>query len=274
MNEFWMHLDATTELVQRLRNQVQPGSPGEHLINIATFLHILRNSTDIGIDPAPWSPHEDTGALFIGNGGTLQFTYGITARLTGFLNRACNLARNSSYYQSHRCDPPSGFFLECGRLLRDLEQWHISQEPLESFSDSGDITTFLASQHILAFAEGIRIYYHTRVISCDDSIMQSLVQSVASRLTGIEELKRRSGYDATPTATISWPGFIASCQASPKARSIWTTWWEQMLDYRIGNIHDLWVVVREVWKLQNAGIVDDPPWAGVLKATGRRILAI
>lgn len=269
-----MHLDATTDIVQYLRSRVQPGSAGEHLVNISCFLHIMRNSTDVDIDPAPWHPEADTGPLFVGSGQTLQFTYGITARLASFLNRACELARNSAYYKSCQGDPPPGFVDACDALVRDLDDWHISQEPLESFSDSGDVTTFLASQHMLAFAKGIRIYYHTRVTPCDDGMMQSLVQGVASNLVGIEQLKRRSGYHTTPTATISWPGFIASCHARPKARSVWVTWWEQMLDYRIGNIRDLWLVVREVWSLQDAGSVDDPPWASVLRRTGRRILAI
>lgn len=274
MNEFWIHLDATKELVRRLRAQVLSGSSGEHFINISYFLRILSDSTDINILPTPWFPDTGRASPFIGDGHTLEYTYGITAKLAGFLGRACALARNAAYYKSRDCVTPEGFMLACDELLDDLSEWHISQEPLESFSNTGDITTLLASKHILAFAEGIRVYYHTRVDPCDQPAMKSLVDSIASHLTGIEDIKRRTGYDATPTATIPWPGFMASCQAKPPARDVWVKWWTQMLDYRIGNIHGLWFVVREVWSLQDAGVEDNPPWAAVLKRTGRKILAI
>ncbi|KFA74744.1 hypothetical protein S40288_08833 [Stachybotrys chartarum IBT 40288] len=187
MNVFWIHLEAAEELVQQLRGQAQPESTAEHLVNIASFLRILSDSTDVTLPALPWSADSADSLqalLFLGGGQSLEYT-------------------------------------------------------------SDDITSLLASKHILAFAEGIKIYYHKRVAACDETMMLSYVQSVATHLAGIEVIKRRTGYDATPTATISWPGFVASCQASPSEWGAWTKWWNQMLDYRIGNIHDLWLVIQE-----------------------------
>lgn len=274
MNEFWIHLHATRELVSRLRDQVQPGSSGEHLINISCFLQIMSDSTDIGLEPTPWSADAGGGSGFLSGGHTLEFTYGITARLADYLRRTCLLARNRTYYNSNGTNPPVGFLLECGEVFKDVSEWHISLEPLESFSTSGDVTNLLASEHIHAFAAGIRIYYHTRVAPCDQDLMQSLIRRVASHLMRIEEIKNRTGYNATPTAAISWPGFMASCQAKESERGIWVKWWKQMLGYRIGNLYDLWTVVQEAWSLTDAEVGDGPAWEAVLKRTGRRILAI
>ncbi|KEY66699.1 hypothetical protein S7711_09719, partial [Stachybotrys chartarum IBT 7711] len=277
MNEFWIHLEAAEELVQQLRGHAQPESTAEHLVNIASFLRILSDSTDVTLPALPWSADSADSLqalLFLGGGQSLEYTYGITARLADFLRRACLLSQHATYYRSSDCPPPVPFLSACDQLLQDLSAWHISQEPLTSFSASDDITSLLASKHILAFAEGIKIYYHTRVAACDETTMQSYVQSVATHLAGIEAIKRRTGYDATPTATISWPGFVASCQASPSEWGVWTKWWNQMLDYRIGNIHDLWLVIQEAWTLQDTPVENDPAWVVVLKHTGKRILAI
>lgn len=285
MSEFWIHLDAAEDLGLRLLDQVQLGSTAEHLINVSSFLRILSDSTDINLPLAPWPSstrlhlYPSNESFFLGGGHSLEYTYGITPRLADYLYRASLLARNAAYYHEFpRSPPPVGFYTACQQLLQDIITWHISQELLPSFSNTDNITTLLASKHILAFAEGIRIYYHARVNPCDKTTMKSLVQSVASHLTSIEAIKRRTGYNATPTATITWPGFVASCQAGPEDRDIWVTWWHQMLAYRIGNIRVLWSVIQEAWALPaevhagRGGLV--PLWAIVLHRTGRRILAI
>ncbi|VUC32605.1 unnamed protein product, partial [Clonostachys rosea] len=275
MNEFWIHLDATKGLVRNLRQHVLPGSQAEHLINISYFLRTLSDSLDVSNEPLPWSSDVYNMPLFLGDGSTLEFTYGITARLAGFIRQTCILARNTAYCKSHTTSPPNEFLAAREELLARISEWHISQEPLVSFSKSDDITLLLISKHILAFATSIRIYYHTRVLPCDQDTLQFLVRSVASHLTEIEDIKKRTGYNVIPTATISWPGFIASCQASASDRPVWAKWWNQMLDYRIGNISNLWAVVQETWALQDSELHDDEPyWAVVLRRRGTKILAI
>ncbi|CAG9947780.1 unnamed protein product [Clonostachys rosea f. rosea IK726] len=275
MNEFWIHLDATKGLVRNLRQHVLPGSQAEHLINISYFLRTLSDSLDVSNEPLPWSRDIYNAPLFLGDGSTLEFTYGVTAKLAGFIRQTCILARNTAYYRSNDTDLPDEFLAAREQLLARISEWHISQEPLVSFSKSDDITLLLISKHILAFATSIRIYYHTRVLPCDQDTLQFLVRSVASQLTEIEDIKKRTGYNVIPTATISWPGFIASCQASASDRPVWAKWWNQMLEYRIGNISNLWTVVQETWALQDSELDDgEPYWAVVLRRRGTRILAI
>ncbi|KAF4119431.1 hypothetical protein GMORB2_4773 [Geosmithia morbida] len=301
MDEFWIHLDATRALVRCLQHRVPPGSSGEHLVNIARFLRIISDSTDVTLAPVAWTtPSREAG--FVGGGRSLEYTYGITARLALLLSRAGRLARSAAYYYAtptgRAAELPLAFTQACDALLADLTAWHISQETLPSFSESDDVTGLLAAKHIHAFAGSIQIYLYARVVSPAvaaatspsaawpssasrlllGSRMTALGHAVVGHLADIEAIKARTGYAAdTPTATITWPGFIASCQAGrdPALRAAWTKWWRQMVGYGIGNIHDLWSVVQQAWALDESEPSElDVPWAAVLRRTGRRILAI
>lgn len=274
MSEFWIHVDGAEQITRWLHGRVLPGSRGEHLLNISSIHRIIAKSTDGSIQPMPWTETRDAYSmpnLFHGNGEGLEFTYGITATLADFIRRTTLLARNVSYYQSRSLSFPLGLQAACDELIRDIASWDISQEPLGSFSACDDITVLLASKHILAFAGSIRIYYYTRVIPCTRLEMASYVSVVAAHLSDIESIKKRTGYNA---ATIAWPGFIASCEAERADRGIWSAWWENMLEYRIGNIKTLWSVVRETWEFRDQGGQVTPAWMSVLKQKSKRILVL
>ena len=107
--------------------------------------------------------------------------------------------------------------------------------------------------------------------------MPDLVQRVAEFLTHIEYIKatHMANVDAKVTASVTWPGFIASCEAeSGHSREMWCQWWETMLQYQIGNIAHLWVIVKDAWALRDAGCREVPAWMAVLRRTGRRIIAV
>ncbi|KAI1268958.1 fungal-specific transcription factor domain-containing protein [Xylariaceae sp. FL1019] len=275
MSEFWIHLDAAKDLVEHLRRRDLLSPPAQHLVNISSFLRILSDSTNPHCKPEPWSLFSQEGeSAFLADGHTLEFTYGVTATLADFIRRACLMAQHVAWYKSNNASQPEEFRVACGELLQTICDWQISDEPLFSFSGSDDVTVLLISKHLQAFASSIRIFFHTRVSPCDNVMMQALVQVVALHLTEIEDIKEQTGYNDIQTASIAWPGFIASCQADRANRTIWTKWWSSMLTYNIGNINNLWSVVKDTWALQDEGADDQPVWAAVLKRYHKRILAI
>lgn len=86
------------------------------------------------------------------------------------------------------------------------------------------------------------------------NIVASHVSHVTSHFETMETLKRSSptSNHLKPLAPITWPCFIASCEATPDQHVFWREWWQHMLQYRIGNIKSLWQVVEEVWKVADA----------------------
>ncbi|MBE7181343.1 MAG: hypothetical protein INR71_09085, partial [Terriglobus roseus] len=160
----------------------------------------------------------------------------------------------------------------------------------------------LADCHQLAFAHGLRVYYHTRIQPCPRAQMQTHVRRVGHYLLRLEELRQqqqnypKQNYPNTTSgriggASIMWPGFIAACEADDVndhhdddgedangerggTRHLWRTWWSRMLAYRIGNIACLWDVVQAAWRARDAGATESPAWMPVLRRSGRRVLAV
>jgi hypothetical protein len=106
--------------------------------------------------------------------------------------------------------------------------------------------------------------------------MRVHIDRVARHLIEIEEIKSRAGYDHNISATITWPGFIASCEAERgHCREVWYRWWHGMLQYGIGNIAELWKVVQQAWAIRdNEGLKETPAWVPVLRRSCQRILVV
>ncbi|KAI1373804.1 fungal-specific transcription factor domain-containing protein [Hypoxylon crocopeplum] len=277
MSEFWIHLEASRSISRQLKGNFEPSSHGERLLNISRFLRSIADTTNANLDRLPWLGTDNAHAdidIFSDDSDGLEFTYGITATLANFIRRATLLSQHISFYLLDGKSLPADLVSACDDLFRELSSWHIGQETLLSFSQCDEVTVLLATEHILAFAQSIRIYFHTRVSMCSQADMASYVQDVATHLNEIEAVKKKTGYKTVLAATIAWPGFIASCEAEPAARDVWHQWWNSMLEYRIGNIRDLWSVVKDAWALRDQGVNETPAWAPVLRRSRKRILAI
>ena len=277
MKEFWIHLNATKPIVERLKRHVQPNTHIERLVNISSFLSIISDSTDMNLEPMPWPGSYKfyrEGLVLTSDGDGLMFTYGITPELATCINAATMLSRHISYHLARSDVLPEDLTLEIENLLRRLESWSIESEILESLMECDDTTVHLGKLHIMAFAQSTRIYLCTRVLPFTPAQLSPHVREVANYLTEIEDLKARTGYDSVLTATIAWPGFIASCEAEPQDRDDWYHWWGSMVNYGIGNISALWKVVQEAWRLRDSGLRETPAWLPVLRNAKQRILAI
>jgi arginine metabolism regulation protein II len=142
--------------------------------------------------------------------------------------------------------------------------------------------------HILAFHDAACIFLVTHLIlslPADPETRQTLSDQVRfhssqalTRLRSIEDIKQQTPHIFQhQTASILWPGFIASCEAAQGDRPGWIAWWEQMLTYRIGNIASLYETVVDVWQLadrQQNSSSSLPVWRMLLREKGRVIIAL
>lgn len=279
MSEYWIHLEG----VDRLSRQVQreaPRSAGiDRLITISSFLSTLAETTSTDLPSLPWSDGGlNSGDQNSGIGYGLVLTYGITPSLVNLMQRTVALSQNISYYVSRSIALPPSLILAGVSLLKAISTWSMDTEPLSDLlsGNQTNLTLMLAEHHILAFAHGLRVYYHTRIFPCTPSEMTLHIERVASHLIEIEDIKAGAGFDSNFAATITWPGFIASCEAERGAqRDVWCRWWNAMVKYRIGNISQLWKVVQAAWALRDEqGLTEVPAWVPVLRRSGKRILAV
>lgn len=292
MSEYWVHLEGVNRIRQHLQNLNggQPLSSHAHrLFTISSFLNILSDSTTVKLPSLPWSDTTDfpdlNNDMFSDGGYGLEFTYGITSTLANLLHQTTILSQHISYFPSRALPIPLSLLTKARDHSTILSSWSIDDEDLSTLTSIPESRPWshptllgLAKLHMLAFATSLRIYFHTRVLPCTSSHeMSHLVQRVAEYLTCIEDIKavHIADINAKMTASITWPGFIASCEAEPgHAREVWFLWWETMLQYRIGNIAHLWMVVKEAWALRDAGSREVPAWMAVLRRTGKRVLAV
>jgi hypothetical protein len=286
MSEFWVHLQGVERLAKQLRHEGEVSPLIDRLITNSQFLCTVADTTSLDFSPLPWA--EETPFLpdfeyNQSNGGfILEVTYGITPTLLRLMRRSVNLSRNISFYVSNNENFPPAMVSACIALSEAIARWSIDSEPLSdlfSSANSGsgaEPALLMARKHVLAFAHCLRVYYHTRILPCTPHEMSHYVSLVADDLMAVEDIKTGAGYDSNVAATITWPGFIASCEAGKgPERDIWYRWWEGMLRYRIGNIAQLWKIVQEAWALRDdEGSTEVPGWVPVLRRSGKRVLAV
>lgn len=282
MSEYWVHLGGINKVVRQLSSGTQDSRINLQLVTIASFLSTLAKTTSIDLPTLPWTGEQYSSRnRGSGIGYGLEFTYGITPVLASYMERIVTLSQHISYYVTNNtlAVPPS-LISSCLSLSNELSEWSIESESLSTFFSGADtdtnITLLLAKHHIIAFADALRLYLHTRLLPCSPDEMELCVDRVASHLIEIEDLKAVAGHGFNATATIAWPGFIASCEANVGApRQVWYRWWTYMLKYRIGNIDNLWKVVQEAWRLKDIeGFTEVPAWMPVLRCSRQHILAV
>jgi arginine metabolism regulation protein II len=277
MSEYRVHLDGVNRICHQLRDRDQSIKLDRRLATISSFLTVLSDTTSIDLLPIPWStrsPFPDPRSNIFQDGCGLDITYGITATLANYLHQITVLSQHISYFISQGLSIHPTLLSTCYDFSKVLSSWSIDSENLSALP-AANYNVFVVKTHILAFAQSLRIYFHTRVLPCTEAEMAIYVQRVADYLTEIEAVRaQQEGTKPDLTASIMWPGFIASCEAEPDARDIWYQWWQGMLKYQIGNISKLWIVVKRAWALRDEGLKEVPAWMPALRYTGTKILAV
>lgn len=277
MNELWTHLTASIRIGDVLRPTAERRPRSQSMIDVCTFLQIISDSTNWDLTPIPWdcrSPILAEASFPFYNSGVLESTYGITAALAALLLRTTKVAQAMQFYLCHDGDPPQDFLSICNDLSTAIEALPTMEPTPKMPHEPDDHTNILLNEHLEAFALGMKVYYHSRVLLCTQDLMGELVQNVLQKLNTIEQRKQQSESQYAKTATIAWPGFIASCEALPGQRDGWTWWWMNMQSYGIGNIERLWDVVQEVWDRRDKGSTISPGWLPILREKRKFILAI
>ena len=277
MDQFWAHLDASIRISEVLRPVASQRSRSRSMINICSFLHVISESTNWSLVPTPWEENATTAlasmSLFYED-GTLETTYGITAGLAELISRITRLAQTVRYYSVRSISPPLEFEVARHHLAAAVESLSILQNAAATPQDCDEHVRTLLAEHINAFALSIQVYYHVSMGSYSQERLDDLVQEVGCKLNMIEEQKKSTERRYAKTATIMWPGFMASCEARPDHRDLWRRWWSDMASYGIGNIEALWNIVQESWLLRDSGSDVNPAWLPVLRAKGKFILAV
>jgi arginine metabolism regulation protein II len=161
-------------------------------------------------------------------------------------------------------------FEACEALRVNILTWEISSEQFH-FAGTGNIMIEIAAYQARAFHSAVLIYFHRTVLNEDPGNLEDEVGFILNNLTDAEDLKDRCMGGDKRTAPMSWPAFIASCEASD--RQPWVEWWTRIQEYKIGNFRRQWMVVQELWDIMDK---DDNVnnWKEALEKSGILVLPI
>lgn len=120
------------------------------------------------------------------------------------------------------------------------------------------------------------IYYYRRIQCFNSTDLVNEVQYVAEQMHAAEDAKAQISQDPV-TAPITWPAFIASCEAIGSQRDSFRKWWEGIEKYNIGNITRQWDIVQKLWKrddqMQQNGL-GPADWIDSFRLLGFDVLAV
>ncbi|CAG8106900.1 unnamed protein product [Penicillium nalgiovense] len=276
MSDHWIHLEAGINL-QASRHYAMLVSHETCLLNnICKMLHLFGQTTLPHRTPKPWPGYDyvPRGADFYSLEPSIEFLYGITISIAGAIFRIYRLSQYVACYKSQDQEYPETLLQACETLADDLGSYTITSE-LFSTIDSSEAEAYMvdiARAQAKAFHNAALIYYYRSIQQCARSCLHQEQQAVLTAMNEAEDLKVSFGRQTSFPAPITWPAFVASCEAVGEERRSWDIWWRRLEVYGMRNYHRQYATVHSIWG--KLGEDETRDWREVLDTVGLRILPV
>ena len=240
---------------------------------ICHFLSLLARTTSLKLEPPP-EPTDSTRILdqaphFNSDERSIEHIYGITPKLGNLLERTCQIAEYGTIYQGKHV--PTAFLKASEELKIELCAWDIDSEPFYSIGPEHGTMLEIARCQARAFHSAVLIFYYRTIEHYTEINLEEEVSFIWKNLTTAEDLKDDFMHGEKRAAPMSWPAFIASCEATD--REAWAEWWTRVQGYRVGNFMKQWLVIQRLWNIMDTDETSKS-WVDALKRSGELILPI
>ncbi|KAI1066931.1 hypothetical protein LB507_011380 [Fusarium sp. FIESC RH6] len=254
-DDFLMHIQAAAQL-RSLRNRWNLMSrPSRQLNELGAFLSLMSRTMYFQPSPISWGTTGDNThaaeTMILQSSQCYEYVYGITLAIAPAINETCHLAEHLIRFRRNKESLPDDFLEACEELGNKLQSWRFQSENIISFSDSSDFRMAVFTQQAKAWHAAALIYYCTRIQHVPRADLIPEVNQVAGYVEAAEDIKSRSGTvgQGESMAPITWPAFVASCNATSDRRDVWRKCWERMLYYKLENVSKQWEIVQQVWQI-------------------------
>jgi arginine metabolism regulation protein II len=271
-SDYWIHLKGCNQLQKSRHFSNVVSLPTQQLNSISSFLGLLALTTSHKFEPLPWpcegSPFSKP--LFRADEKSIEYMYGITLDLANALQRTCDLAQYLEFY-SGKIVPPT--LLEaCEDLGDELATWKIDNELFSTIDPGQTAMLDIARCQARAWHSSILIFYYRTIRMCNPTDLEDDRKIVLKNLTVAETLKDQFLKGKKQAAPITWPAFMAACEATD--REPWIEWWNKVNEgYRIGNFSRQWRIIQEMWGVIDTDVIGIH-WRDVLIRLDTLVLAI
>ncbi|RFN52968.1 lysyl oxidase-like protein 2 3 4 [Fusarium flagelliforme] len=254
-DDFRMHIQAAAQL-RSLRSRWKLMSrPSRQLNELGAFLSLMSRTVSFKPSPTSWDTTSDkthvAETMILQSSQCYEYVYGITVAIAPAINEICHLAEHLTRFRQSKQDLPDDFLESCEELGNKLQSWRFESENITSFPGSGDFRMALFTQQAKAWHAAALIYYYTRIQDVKRAELIPEVDHVAEYIQAAEDIKLTSETigQGESMAPITWPAFVASCNATSNRRDVWRRCWERMLCYKLENVSKQWDIVQQIWQI-------------------------
>ncbi|GAB1734927.1 hypothetical protein NU219Hw_g6t1 [Hortaea werneckii] len=202
---------------------------------------------------------------------SVEYLYGVTRDTASAIMKTYRLRQMLRYYTETTLEHPEAFLQACEDLSDELAC------PSSSFStmEPGDQQMLsIAHAQEEAFHAATRIYYSRSIQSCPRQDLNSEQHIVLNAMNRAEDLKTELSNAGSRPAPITWPAFIASCEAVGEVRQLWSAWWERVRVYHMLSYTEQFHAINKVWSASNENYSNTFDWRQALKTSNIRILPV
>ncbi|KAJ5529138.1 hypothetical protein N7527_002531 [Penicillium freii] len=270
-SDFPIHLKGCRQLQRPDNASDALNDSTRQVSSICHFLSLLARTTAHELESRPWATE---GPLFEEpyfhvDDTNIQYMYGITPYLGNMLQKTCQVAEYLAFYQYG--EMPAILLDACSELYDEIFSWDIESESFHLITLEEPTMLEIIRCQALAFHSAIVIFYYRAIENSSPVDLQERVRAIWKNLSLAEDLKDAYSCGDKRAAPMSWPAFIAACEATD--RQPWVAWWERVQGYSMGNFKRQWKVIQEIWNIMNSdeNVVS---WRDALKQSGKLVLPI
>ncbi|KAJ5097879.1 fungal-specific transcription factor domain-containing protein [Penicillium argentinense] len=271
-HDHWIHLEAGARLQASRHHAPLVSRETGQLNAICTMLRLFAQTAHPNPEPSPWvsnRPWFETRACDYTN-PSIEYLYGITSTIARSIDKIYVATQHITYYKSRLL--PSGLLEACEALGDELCSWTMCSESFSAVGSEEDDTLPVAHAHATAFHYASLIYYYRSVQNRDRNILTMEQEATLAAMNEAEDLKDHLFEPKSRPAPISWPAYIASCEAVGAQREKWERWWIRVQSYRLKNFSKQYATVRGLWKNLDRHQTSD--WRKELEALNIHIIPV
>lgn len=248
-------------------------SETRQLNTICTMLHLFAQTALLNPEPKPWTRNYDTtnGANVDMLSPGIEYIYGISRPTANALLKIYKLSQCLAYHKESGY--PEGLLQACEDLGDELCSWSLTTERFSAIDHDQVSMLKVARAQSKAFHHAALIYYYRTIQQCAREDLHMEQQAVLAAMSEAETLKKDAPADVAMPAPITWPAFIASCEAVGDERNGWREWWGQVQRYQMANYARQQDIIARTWQAMDnsEGSCD---WRETLVSLDIRVLPV
>ncbi|KAE8423816.1 fungal-specific transcription factor domain-containing protein [Aspergillus pseudocaelatus] len=273
VHDHWIHLEAGFRLQASRHHSPLISRETGQLNAICTMLRLFAQTAQPNMEPLPWiskNPCFEARACDYSN-PSIEYLYGITSAIARSIDKIYLATQHLSYYKNQSYPP--GLMEACEALGDELCSWTMCSESFSAVGSEEEQAIQVAHAQAKAFHYASLIYYYRSVQNCDASSLCVEQEATLAAMNEAEDLKACFFDRTSRPAPISWPAYIASCEAVGEMRQNWDQWWIRVQAYRLKSFSKQHATIHQVW-----AILDRSPtsldWRKALEALNIRIIPV